>query len=187
MSTENTSLKNTTPTGDSNTTNEMVMGKITNYQRTFLIVAGSLLALLVWIAATGKNGGPLFKSSTHEITKGASALLDYQADPANSALKNDVFISYESDEEGNGKSNGKKARELKHKKQKNYKKSKNQKGTKQLTTDISDMVAVSENDDEGETTPQFCPLGRCPNCNRCRDLICLCRNLCGCDIPCCSF
>ena len=49
MSTENTSLKNTTPAGDSTTPDAMVIEKNT-YQRTFLIVAGFLLALLVLIA-----------------------------------------------------------------------------------------------------------------------------------------
>jgi len=56
MPTENTSLKITTPAGDSNTTNEMVVEKINNYQRTLLIVTGILLALLVVIAVTGTSG-----------------------------------------------------------------------------------------------------------------------------------
>eukprot|EP00751_Fragilariopsis_kerguelensis_P035118 CAMPEP_0170938576 /NCGR_PEP_ID=MMETSP0735-20130129/21296_1 /TAXON_ID=186038 /ORGANISM="Fragilariopsis kerguelensis, Strain L26-C5" /LENGTH=43 /DNA_ID= /DNA_START= /DNA_END= /DNA_ORIENTATION= len=43
MTNENTSLKNTTLAGDSNTTHGMVIGKSNTYQRTFLIVAGSLL------------------------------------------------------------------------------------------------------------------------------------------------
>ena len=50
MPTENTSLKNIPPTGDYNTINEMVIRKINTYQRSFLIVAGSLLALLVLIS-----------------------------------------------------------------------------------------------------------------------------------------
>eukprot|EP00751_Fragilariopsis_kerguelensis_P007791 CAMPEP_0170785252 /NCGR_PEP_ID=MMETSP0733-20121128/16775_1 /TAXON_ID=186038 /ORGANISM="Fragilariopsis kerguelensis, Strain L26-C5" /LENGTH=92 /DNA_ID=CAMNT_0011130629 /DNA_START=99 /DNA_END=373 /DNA_ORIENTATION=+ len=91
MSTENTSLKNATPTGDSNTIHEIVTGNINTYQRSLLIVAGSLLALLVWIAVTGKSGGRPFKSSAHEITKGASALADYTADSANLALTKDFF------------------------------------------------------------------------------------------------
>jgi len=74
MSTENTSLKNITPIGDSNTTNEMVVGKINTYQRTFLIVAGSLLALLVWIAFTGTSGGQHLQSSVNEISNSAGAL-----------------------------------------------------------------------------------------------------------------
>ena len=57
MSTENTSLKNTTPGGDSTTFNELVIGKINTYQRPLMIVAGSLLALLVLVALAGKSGG----------------------------------------------------------------------------------------------------------------------------------
>jgi len=91
MSTENTSLKNVTPAGDSNTTNEMVIGKINNYQRTFLIVAGSLLALLVLIAVAGNNDGPYFKSSAQESAEGAGALADYQVDTANLAVTQDIF------------------------------------------------------------------------------------------------
>merc|ERR1712194_569809 len=84
-------MGNTTPTGDSNTTNEMVMGKINNYQRTFLIVAGSLLALLVLIAVAGTSGIQHVQSSVYEITEGAVALQDYQDDSANLALTNDIF------------------------------------------------------------------------------------------------
>jgi len=78
MATENTSLKNTTPAGDSNTTNEMVIGKTNTYQRTFLIVAGSLLALLVLIAVAGTRGGQHLQSSAHEIAEGV--LAEYQVD-----------------------------------------------------------------------------------------------------------
>ena len=91
MATENTSLKNTTPAGDSNTTNEMVIGKSNTYQRTFLIVAGSLLALLVLIAVAGTSGGHRFNSSTHEITEGVGALADYQVDTTTLALTKDIF------------------------------------------------------------------------------------------------
>jgi len=91
MPTENTSLKNTAPAGDSNTTNEMVMGKINNYQRTFLIVAGSLLALLVLVAVAGTNGDQHLQSSTHKIAEGGVALADYQVDSANLALTKDIF------------------------------------------------------------------------------------------------
>jgi len=66
MPTENTSLKNVTPTEDSNTSNEMDIGKSNTYQRTFLIVAGSLLALLVVIAVSGKSGGQYLQSSAQE-------------------------------------------------------------------------------------------------------------------------
>merc|ERR1712238_260249 len=77
--------------GDSNTTNEMVIRKINNYQRTFLIVAGSLLALLVLIAVAGTSGVQHLQSSTYEIAKGAVALKDYQGESANLALTNDIF------------------------------------------------------------------------------------------------
>jgi len=91
MPTEHTSLKNTTPAGDSNTTNEMVVGKSKIYQRSFLIVAGSLLALLVLIAIAGTSGGQHLKSSTVEIIEGAVALADYQLDSANLGLTTDIF------------------------------------------------------------------------------------------------
>jgi len=91
MSTENTSLKITTPDGDSNTTNEMVVGKINNYQRTFLIVAGSLLALLVVIAAAGTRGGQHLQSSAPKIAGGTVALADYQVHSANLALTKNIF------------------------------------------------------------------------------------------------
>jgi len=91
MSTENTSLKNTTPAGDSNTTNEMVIGKINTYQRTFLIVAGSILSLLVVIAVASTSNGQHLQSSTQEIAGGAVALADYQVESANLALTKDIF------------------------------------------------------------------------------------------------
>jgi len=91
MPTENTSLKNTAPAGDSNTTNEMVIGKNNTYQRTFLIVAGSLLALLVVIAVADTSGGQHLQSSAHEIAEGVVALVDYQVDSAKLALTKDIF------------------------------------------------------------------------------------------------
>jgi len=91
MPTENTSLKNATPAGDSNTTNEMVIGKMNTYQQTFLIVAGSLLALLVLIAAADTSGGQHLQLSANEIAEGAVALADYQVDSANLALTKDIF------------------------------------------------------------------------------------------------
>jgi len=91
MPTENTSLKNTTPAGVSTTTIEMAIGKINKYQRSFLIVAGSLLALLVLIAVAGTSGGQHLQSSAHEIARGAGALADYQLDSANLALTKDIF------------------------------------------------------------------------------------------------
>jgi len=91
MPTENTSLKNITPTGDSNTTHEMVIGKSNTYQRTLLIVAGSLLALLVLIAVVGTSGGQHLQSSAHETTNGAVALAEYQVNSANLAFTKDIF------------------------------------------------------------------------------------------------
>ena len=79
MPKENTSLKNTTPAGDSNTSNEMVIGKLNTYQRTFSLGAGSLLALLVLITV----GGQHLQSSAQEIAKGAATLADNQVDSAN--------------------------------------------------------------------------------------------------------
>jgi len=75
MANENTLLKNTTPVGDSNTTNEMVIGKTNTYHRTFLIVAGSLLALLVLIAGAGTSSGQYLQSSVNGIA-GDAALAD---------------------------------------------------------------------------------------------------------------
>merc|ERR1712238_198672 len=72
-------------------TNEMIIWKITNYQRTFLIVAGSLLALLVLIVVAGTSGGQHLQSSANEIAKDAVALADYQVDSANLALTKDIF------------------------------------------------------------------------------------------------
>merc|ERR1712161_12872 len=86
-----TSLKNTTPTGDSNTINRMVIGKSNTYQRSYLIVASSLLALLVLIAVAGTSGGQHLQSSVPEIAKGAVALADYQVDSTNLALTKDIF------------------------------------------------------------------------------------------------
>jgi len=94
MSTEHTSLKTTnTPVGDSNTTNEMIIGNSNTYQRPFLIVAGSLLALLVLIAGAGTigGGGHHLQSSAYEITESALALADYQVESANLALTKDIF------------------------------------------------------------------------------------------------
>jgi len=91
MPTENTSLKKTAPAGDSTTTNEMVVGKSNTYQRTFLIVAGSLLTLLVWIAMASKSVGHHFQSSANEMADGAVAVADYQVDSTYLALTKDIF------------------------------------------------------------------------------------------------
>ena len=69
MNTETYQDKETTPTGDSNATNEMVIGKNNTYRRTFLIVAGSLLALLVLVAVEGKSGGQHLQPSAHVIAE----------------------------------------------------------------------------------------------------------------------
>jgi len=92
MPTEQTQLKNAIHTGDSNSTDKpVVIGKGNTYQRLILIVTGSFLALLVWIAVASKNDGHYFKSSAQEIAKGAGALADYQLDSANLALTQDIF------------------------------------------------------------------------------------------------
>merc|ERR1711865_968723 len=89
--TENTSLKITAPDGNSTTTSEMVIGKSNTYQRTFLIVAGSLLALLVMIVVAGSSGGQHLQSSAHEMADGAVTVADYPADSVNLALTKDMF------------------------------------------------------------------------------------------------
>ena len=80
MNTETYQNKKFTPAGESNTTHEMVIGKSNTYHCSFLIVAGSLLALLVLIAVVGTSGGQHLRSSTHETTESAGALADYQVD-----------------------------------------------------------------------------------------------------------
>jgi len=69
----------------------MIIGESNTYQRNFLIVAGSLLALLVLIAVAGTSGGQQLQSSEYEIAEGAVALTDYQVDSANLALTKDIF------------------------------------------------------------------------------------------------
>jgi len=90
MPTENTSLKNITPAGDSNTTNEMVIGKSNTYQRTFLIVACSLLACNVLIVIAGKAAGYSIVY-TGGFVESAGAFAEYQVDIANTALSKDMF------------------------------------------------------------------------------------------------
>merc|ERR1711865_1246680 len=73
-------------------TNEMVIGKSNTYQRTFLIVASSLLAMLVLIVITGTSGGQHLTSSAAKIAEvGADALAEYQGDSTNYALTKDMF------------------------------------------------------------------------------------------------
>ena len=91
MPTKNTSLNNVSPAVEFNITNEMVIGKSNTYQRTFLIVAGSLLTLLVLITVAGISGGQHLQSSAHEIAKGVGALADYQQYYTNLALTKDRF------------------------------------------------------------------------------------------------
>ena len=90
MLNEHTSLKNTTPAGDSNTLNEVVIGKINTYQRQFLIVAGSLLVYSALIAVASKTAGYSLVY-TGGLAKGAGVQADYQVDSANSALTKDIF------------------------------------------------------------------------------------------------
>ena len=83
-------MKNTTPAGDSNTTNVMIVGKSNTYQRTFLIVAGSLLAYNVLIVIAGKAAGyTVVHTDNLAVDKGA--LEDHQVDATNSALAKDIF------------------------------------------------------------------------------------------------
>jgi len=92
MPTENTSLKNTTPAADSNTSHDMNIGKFNTYQRPLLIVAGSLLAFAVLMAVTGTHGGQYLTSSTAKITKGgAAALAEYHVDNGTSEFTKDIF------------------------------------------------------------------------------------------------
>mmetsp|Transcript_25875 Transcript_25875/g.29457 ORF Transcript_25875/g.29457 Transcript_25875/m.29457 type:complete len:137 (+) Transcript_25875:105-515(+) len=92
MPTEHTQLKNAIQAGDSNSTDKpVVIGKGNTYQRLILIVTGSFLALLVWIAVADKSGGKPLASSAYEIAEGAVALADYQVDSANLALTKDIF------------------------------------------------------------------------------------------------
>mmetsp|Transcript_25871 Transcript_25871/g.29455 ORF Transcript_25871/g.29455 Transcript_25871/m.29455 type:complete len:128 (+) Transcript_25871:105-488(+) len=94
MPTEHTQLKNAIQAGDSNSTDKpVVIGKGNTYQRLILIVTGSFLALLVWIAVADKSGGKPLASSAYEIAEGAVALADYQVDSANLALTMDIFGS----------------------------------------------------------------------------------------------
>ena len=88
MNAETYQNKNITTAGDSKSkTDGIIMGNIITYQRPFFIVAGSLLALLVWIALVGKNDDQHFKLSEKEIAK----RVDYQVDNTNLALAKDIF------------------------------------------------------------------------------------------------
>jgi len=148
MPTENTSLKNTTTAGDSNTTTEMVIGKINTYQRIFLIVAGSLLAYSVLIAVASKTAGYSLVY-TGGLAEGAVALADYQIVSTNLALTKKILNRFKNDDDSNGNSNGKKSRELKQKRNRTSKKAKNKRTDKQTTTDNSGVLFVSENNECG--------------------------------------
>ena len=73
---QNTSLENTTPAGDSNTTNEMIVRKINTYQHTFWIVASSLLALLVLLTVKGTRGGHHLQLPLQDIAESAVVFVD---------------------------------------------------------------------------------------------------------------
>ena len=93
MLTEITHLKNATPAGpagDSNTAVEKVIGKSNTYQRTFLIVACSLLACNVLIVIAGKAAGYSIVY-TGGFVESAGAFAEYQVDIANTALSKDMF------------------------------------------------------------------------------------------------
>jgi len=72
---------------DSNSkSKEMDTGKRSIYQRSFFIVAGSLLALLVFVAVAGHSGG---------------GHVDYQVDSANLVFTKDIFgLSAAENDEG---------------------------------------------------------------------------------------
>ena len=78
MNTETYQNKKFTPAGESNTTHEMVIGKSNTYHCSFLIVAGSLLALLVLIAVVGTSGSLYLQTSAQEIAWGTVVLANYQ-------------------------------------------------------------------------------------------------------------
>ena len=67
------------------------MVQSTTYQRSFLIGAGFLLTLLVWIAVSDKSGGHQLTPSVYEIVEGWNTLTDYQVDTAQSVLIKDIF------------------------------------------------------------------------------------------------
>jgi len=83
--------KNITPAGDSNTSDDSVIVKGKNtYQSRFLIVAGSLLALLVVIAIAGPSGGQYLKSSIPDVmVEGTGALSN--TEKTCTSLGNDMY------------------------------------------------------------------------------------------------
>jgi len=93
MNTETYQNKKITTAGDSNSkTGGLNDEKSNTYKRSIFIVAGSLLALLVWIAVLGKNVGQHLTPSAAEIAKGdAGAPAEYQVDTTYSELTKDIF------------------------------------------------------------------------------------------------
>ena len=63
---------------DSDTSHGIVFWKNNTYQRTFFIVASSLLELLVLIAVVGTSGSLYLQSSAQEIAWGTVVLANYQ-------------------------------------------------------------------------------------------------------------
>jgi len=91
MTTESYQNTKSADTGDTKSKNdEVVIDNGNANKRSFLIIAGSLLALLVLVVA-GQNVGQDLSSSANDIAQGASALADYQVVTANSLLSNDIF------------------------------------------------------------------------------------------------
>merc|ERR1711865_976236 len=70
----------------------MVIEKGNTYQRSYLIVAASLLSLLVLIVVAGTSGGQHLQSSANEFAKDAVTVADYPADSAMSTLTKDIFL-----------------------------------------------------------------------------------------------
>jgi len=91
MPTENTSLKNITPTGDFNSTDKLNIGKSSIYRHPFFIVAASLLAWLVLVAVAGKGGVHYSPSSAYGSDAGTLEVANYVATIDKSALMMDIF------------------------------------------------------------------------------------------------
>jgi len=97
MSTEKTYLKKDTTAGNSESTDVVVIEKISIYQNRFLIVAGSLLATWFVIVAAGKrNGGQHFESIAAyetEVGVGGGGAVDsiVPVTSTDSALNMDIF------------------------------------------------------------------------------------------------
>ena len=91
-STETTHFKNISPAaGDSNPSGEIGIMEGNTYQRPVLIVAGSLLTLLVWIAMAGKSSDHQLTPSVYEIAEGADTVKNYQGNTAQSVFIKDIF------------------------------------------------------------------------------------------------